>query len=51
VISQDTELVKVTNDQCASLIFFIQGYFVPVNVQHPYVAVKLLAETTFAVGL
>lgn len=45
MISQKTELIKSTDDQLASLIFSIHGYFVPLAIQHPYVPVKLQAET------
>ena len=50
MISQETELIKSTLDQLASLIFFADRYFVPPTIQHPYVAVKLLAETALVRG-
>jgi len=50
MISQEAELIKSTNDQPASLIFFIHGCFFPLTIQHPYVAVKLQAETALLRG-
>jgi len=50
VISQETVLIKSTHDQLVPLIFFTDGYFVPITTQHPYVVVKLLAQTALLRG-
>jgi len=50
MISQETVLIKSTHDQLVSLILFPDRYFVPITIQHPYVAVKLLAQTALLRG-